>query len=254
MDIQSFRRFHIYCDESSQTKHRYTVIGASFCHAGMAPRIAATINHVIAPFGGTSELKWEKVKRKTLPMYQAFATAYFQMVQAGYVHYNALVVDNRTVDHKKYSEGDHDLGFTKFLFTLLYKFARVYRSQCLFYAFLDDRTTKHQPGPMKDMLNARVRRDARRGYDPYRLVTFAKSEKSRLIQATDVITGAIAYETNQHHVVVGAAAHKIAMMHHVAREARVSSLAIPTAYTASTGFDIWHLDFDFKMRSRAPRL
>jgi hypothetical protein len=116
-------------------------------------------------------------------MYIAFATAYFQMLEAGYLHNYALVIDNNTVDHKTFNDGDHDLGFTKFMFTLLYKFARVNRSECLFYCFLDNRTTQHTPEPMKGMLNARVRRDIPRGYDPYRLVTFVESEKSRLIQA-----------------------------------------------------------------------
>ena len=174
-------------------------------------------------------------------MYQALVTAYFQMLEAGFLHYYCLVVDNQEVDHKKYSGGDRDLGFTKFMFTLLYKFARVYKSQILFYAFLDDRTTKHTPDGLKRTLNARVRRDAPRGYNPYRLVTFVKSEKSRLIQATDVITGAIAYETNAHHLATGAARHKIETMRHVARCAGVPSLALPTRYDGE-GFDIWHLD------------
>jgi hypothetical protein len=208
----------------------------------MAPRIAATINHVIAPFGGTNELKWQKVKRKTLPMYTALTTAYFQMLDKDFLNYYCLVIDTQTVDHKKYNNGDHDLGFTKFLFTLLFKFSRVFKDRNLFYCFLDDRTTKHRPETMQVALNARVRRDAPRGYAPYRLVAFTKSEKSRLIQVTDVITGAIAYELNQHHGAAAPAAHKISLMKHVAKCAKVYTLAAPTR-TAGNRFDIWHLEF-----------
>ncbi len=208
----------------------------------MAPRIAAAIEEAIAPFGGTTELKWQKVKRKTLPMYQALAKVYFEMLDRQWLYFYCLVVDSTLVDHKKYSEGDGDLGFTKFLFTLLFKFARTFRSQNLFYCFLDDRTTKHRPETMQQALNARVRRDMPRGYDPYRLVAFTKSEKSRLIQATDVITGAIAYELNQHHGAAAPAAHKVAMMNFVAKCAGVYTLAAPTRKPGAR-FDIWHLEF-----------
>lgn len=249
MDISTFPRFHIYCDESSQTKHRYTVIGAAFCRSTSAPRIAATVEAAIAPFGGSSELKWQKVKRKNLPMYEAAVTTFFRLLHGKSLHYYCLVIDNQTVDHKKYSGDDHDLGFTKFVFTLLYKFSRIYKDKNLFYCFLDDRTTRHRPEAMQVALNARVRRDAPRGYDPYRLVAFTESHKSRLIQMTDIITGAIAYETNQHHAAAGPAEYKVALMKHAAKSAGVYTLAAPTR-TFGTGFDIWHLEFKEPRRRR----
>jgi hypothetical protein len=247
----SFPKYHVYCDESSQTKHRFIVIGATICQAAIAPRIAATIEHIITPHGGTSELKWEKVKRLNLPMYMAVASAFGQMIDGGYLHYYALVVDTNTVDHKKYNEGNAELGFTKFLFTLLFKFARIYKPEYRFYVFLDERTTQHTPDQMHKALNGRARKQNIRDFDPYRLVEFVKSEKSRIIQVTDVITGAIAYETNMHHIAVGAAAYKIDMMRHVTECVKARSLAIPTP-VAGTGFDIWHLDFRPKKR-RASR-
>jgi Protein of unknown function (DUF3800) len=236
--IDSVPKYHVYCDESSQTKHRYIVLGALICQASNAPRIAATIEHIIKPHGGTSELKWE---RRNLPMYKAVASGFGQMIERGYLHYYALVVDTHQVDHEKYNEGDPELGFSKFLFTLLFKFARVYQTDYRFYVFLDERTTKHTPELLRTILNARARRQNIRDFDPYRTVEFVKSEKSRLIQLTDVITGAIAYETNMHHVAPGAASYKIEMMRHVTACVHARRLAIPTP-VAGKGFDIWHLD------------
>lgn len=215
----------------------------------MAPRIARSINDAIAPHGGTSELKWQKLKRQNKKMYIDLVSTYFELQQQELLHYYCLVVDNSTVDHKKYNDGDQDLGFTKFVFTLLYEFSRTYRSNNLYYCFLDDRTTRHRPETMQSALNARVRRDSPRGYDPYRLVAFTKSEKSRLIQATDVITGAIAYETNQHHAAAAPAQYKIEVMKHVARCAGVYTLAAPTPRIGN-GFDIWHLEFRTPKRRR----
>lgn len=159
--MEDIRKHHIYCDESSQTKHRHLVIGASICRASIAPRIAATIEHIIEPHGGTSELKWTKIKRRNLPMYKQVADAFGQLIEAGYLHYYALVVDTSQVDDKTYNDGDSDLGFSKFLYTLLFKFARVYKSDYRFYTFLDERTTKHTPELLQTILNARARRQPR---------------------------------------------------------------------------------------------
>lgn len=224
------------------------MIGATFCAADVAPRVARTIDYITRPHSA-NELKWQKVTRKAEPMYETIVRAYFQMVDQGYLHYYCLVVDNTKVNHKLYNDGDHELGFTKFVFTLLYKFARLYRSNNRFYCFLDHRTTKHDPADMKAALNSRVRRDLPRGYDPYRVVKFTHSEHSRLIQLTDIITGAIAYETNQHHAAINAAEHKIRIMRHVANCAGVVTLAAPTPNVGGK-FNIWHLDFDAAARRR----
>jgi Protein of unknown function (DUF3800) len=158
------------------------------------------------------------------------------------------VVDTLQVDHAKYNEGDPELGFSKFLYTLLFKFARIYQTDYRFYVFLDERTTKHTPELLQTILNARARRQNVRDFDPYRTVEFVKSEKSRLIQLTDVITGAIAYDTNMHHLAPNAAAHKIEMVRHVAECVGVRRLALSTP-VAGKGFDIWHLDLNFRKYS-----
>lgn len=185
-------------------------------------------------------------------MYMAVADGFGQMITAGYLHYYALVVDTSKVDHKKYNEGDAELGFSKFLFTLLFKFARVYRADYNFYVFLDERTTKHTPELLRKILNARARRQKIRDFDPYRTVEFVKSEQSRLIQMTDVITGAIASATNMHYLAPEAAPHKTKMMHHVTKCVGVRNLAIPTP-VAGKGFDIWHIDFEAAASKKAPR-
>jgi hypothetical protein len=76
---------------------------------------------------------------------------------------------------------------------------------------------------------------------------FRKSEESRLIQMTDVVAGAIAYQTNKHGAAVDAATYKVAMAEHAAASAGVPSLAVPTPYSQS-GFSIWHLQADPRKR------
>lgn len=175
-------------------------------------------------------------------MYEAAVDAYFTDLSRNLLQFYALVVDTHKADHKTYNDGDKEIGFSKYLFTLLYKFARIWPPDRRFYVFLDDRTTKHTPDATRRMLNARARKERGVSYDIYRNVQFCPSHESRLIQMTDVMTGAIAFETNGHHVAPGAATHKIKIMKLITAGARLRTLAKPSPY-GHGGFDIWHLDF-----------
>ena len=208
------------------------------------------IEETIAPHGGTSELKWGKVKRHNLPMYQAVMADVFKGLAKKALTYHCLVIDSSKSDHKTYNDGDHEIGFNKYLFTLLYKFARVYRSHPHFFAYLDDRTTQHTPENMRTMLNARVARDLKLGYAPYRLVEFKDSKKSRLIQVTDILTGAIAYHTNRNFLRADAARPKKVLAEYITKLSGLGSLSIATTQSAAQlrGVDIWHLDWDAKRR------
>jgi hypothetical protein len=249
LDISAFPQYGIYCDESSQTKHRHIVIGAIFCHSSASTRIRKDVEQAIHPYGGTSELKWQKLKRCSLPMYKAAIDAVFQHINTNSAFYYCAVIDNHTVDHKTYNDGDASIDFNKYLFTLLYKFARVHRlNRNRFYAYLDERTTQHTPERLRIMLNARARRDLGYEYDPYRIVEFRDSKLDRLIQITDVLTGAVAYHTNEHHLTTGAARCKIDGARYIAKCAGTGSLAIATQYRR--GFDIWHLDFNRPTRRK----
>jgi hypothetical protein len=246
--LADFDKFNIYCDESS-TSDRYTVIGAVFCRASMADKVVQALDLIVAAHGGTSELKWSKVKKHNARMYEAVMTRAFELLHRGYIQYYAIVVDNSKLNHKQYNEGDKEIGFNKMLFQLLFKFVRSFRSRPRFFAFLDDRTTKHTPQTLRKMLNAKAAKDLQIHHNPYRYCEFHKSETQRLIQIADVISGAIAFRMNQKNVLTGAAQHKIDMMDVITKLAKVSDLRLPTSFPAN-GFDVWHIDFDAAARRK----
>lgn len=175
-------------------------------------------------------------------MYKDVINTFFSLHDKNIIHYYCIVIDNSKMDHKKYNEGDKEIGFNKMLFTLLYKFARIYKSNSLFHAYLDDRTTKHTPERMRSMLNARVKRELKLGYEPFRVCQFRKSHHVKCIQLADILSGAIAYATNRHDLKLDAATHKTELVKHIATLAKLPSLAMPTRYSPD-GFDIWHIDF-----------
>ena len=216
----------------------------------MAPRIAATLNHILGENAG-SELKWGKITRQRAALYQQVYAAIWQLIEKNYLHFYALVVDTTRVDHRQYNDGDRDLGFTKFLFTLLFKFVRIHSRNSRFYVFLDDRTTQHTPDKLKVTLNAKCRKVIHRDFPPYRTVEFVDSKNSRLVQIADLMSGLIAYDTNMHYTKVGAAKHKADIMIETRKLFHVPSFSVPTPYDRADGFDIWHLDFDAKARRAA---
>lgn len=218
----------------------------------MADKIAQALDLIVAAHGGTSELKWSKIKKHNTRMYDAIMASFFNMLRRGYVQYYALVVDNSKMNHKQWNEGDKEIGFNKMLFQLLFKFVRIFRSRPRFYVFLDDRTTKHTPDNLRKMLNAKAAKDLKISHNPYRYCEFHKSETQRLIQIADVISGAIAFRINQKNVLTGAAQHKIDTLAVITRLANVTDLRQPTGFP-SNGFDIWHIDFDAADRKRLMR-
>jgi hypothetical protein len=238
--MSDFDKFYIYCDESS-TSDRFTVIGALICRDNIAPRFTRWLQEITARHGGTSEVKWQKCKKHNLPLYKEFSSAFFKARAKNYAQFYAIVIDNSSMNHQLYNEGDKEIGFNKMLFQILYKMIRIFRQRPRLYAYLDDRTTKHTPERLRRMLNAKAEKDLGISHRPYRVCQFRKSHEEPLIQLVDVITGAIAYSKNGKDMISGAAPPKVALMKHIAAEAKVYSLSIPTGFP-SNGFDIWHID------------
>lgn len=206
---------------------------------------------MVTRHGGSSELKWTKIKKHNTRLYNEAIDGYFKAVRKGYLKYYCIVVDMSDRFRRHYNEGDSEIGFNKLLFTLLFKFVRLYRPYKVFEVYLDHRTTRHKPDDLRAMLNARAAREYNADYAPFRRLQFRHSETSRIIQMTDVVSGAIAYATNKHAARIAAADYKVAMAEHVARCAGVPSLAIPTPFS-DRGFDIWHLVPDPRKRVLRP--
>lgn len=237
------QRFHIYCDESSQNAHHYIVIGTTICRSDAAPLAAARLRAVIERNPCTSsELKWSELKKHKLRLYKEFVSEFFAMMMTDrprLVRFKAMVVDATTLDHKKYSEGDNDLGFTKLLFTALHAVPRDIGASLDYWAFLDKRETRHDPQKLMWTLNNKAKSTFNCHDQPFKDVRFADSKSSLLIQATDLVIGAMAYELNAHHLKVEPTHHKFDLMRHVASCARLDTLTRPAFRWPN--FVSWHL-------------
>ena len=121
--MADFDKFYLFCDESA-TQHRFTVIGLIVCHEKVACKFEPWVEEIVGKHGGSSELKWTKVKSHNLPLYKEATSAFFKARRKGFAHFYGLVIDNSRMNHRLYNEGDKEIGFNKMLFQLLYKLIR----------------------------------------------------------------------------------------------------------------------------------
>ena len=99
----------IYVDESSQNKHRYLVLGAVVIELLNAPKIEGLIAKARLPELPLGEAKWTKVSKAKLPAYKRLVDVLFDNIKD--VHFHSLFVDTTQQDHKKYNQGDSEIGF-----------------------------------------------------------------------------------------------------------------------------------------------
>jgi hypothetical protein len=230
------------------------VIGALYGRADHTDRVIKAIEDAIRPHGGTSEIKWSKLRKHNLRMYKAAIDALYPLMRRdGLVRFHCLVVDNTLSRHQEYNEGDAELGFTKYTFTLLFKFARIHAKPVAppyFYVHLDKRDTPYDPEVTRITLNYRDASRHGRDYEAYKLVHFVDSKKSRLIQMADLFTGVVAADWNREH----SAPHKQALIDHVRSRWALPALNQPTLrHLALRGIDIWFLDWTAAKKKAAPQ-
>lgn len=199
--VRRTRHLHIYGDESSQNAHNYLVIGTIACEAERMDRVVAKLEASIATFRKASELKWEKLGKLEQPMYEAFIGALFDTFKSENVRFHSIVVDMTKANDAKYNEGNSEIGFSKYVFTLLNKYTSLHKQlDPIFKVYLDERDTTHTLDTTRRSLNRRAFNDyGHWKYPIFDTIEYVKSHEHRLVQAADIITGAVAYIWNGHH-------------------------------------------------------
>lgn len=215
----------------------------------MVRPITNTVNQIATDADIQSEMKWSRISRLRVSAYERMFTGIHQMIEGGFMQVQVMVVDSSLADHKAYSDGDADLGFTKFMFTVLFNYVKNQGQPQKLYAFLDDRVTKHRPEDTMQFLNMKAESRCGHQIPPFKTVQFVKSEKSRLVQLADLMAGIVGYDANMRHAQLNAARHKVEMVDRLRQEFGVASFGIATPERMRPGLRIWKLN----MRPRRVR-
>ena len=230
--------YDLYIDESSQTKHRYLVLGGLIIEAVLTSSLEQELFSARLPDLPAGELGWTKVSRTKLDAYRRFVDVFFNnRYRLRPLEFHTLVVDMHRVRDRDFNQGSREVGFNKEIFQLCNKFARLHGER-YFYAYLDSRTTKSTTEELRLILN-RYRASHGDGRDwPFRRIHFRDSSKLQSLQLVDVLLGALAYQVNGHHEAADASPAKVELSRHVLERAGIVNPMIDTPIRGK--FTVWH--------------
>lgn len=225
----------VYIDESSQTKHRFLVLGGVSVMLQERPELDTLIQAARLPELPDSEAKWTKVSARKLPAYIRIVDTIFDNLDLA--HFHSLVVDMTRVDHRRFNDGNREIGFNKEIYQLARKFGRLYPN-VLFHVYPDSRKTNQHPEDLRLILNRGCRKSGDPRDWPFRRCQFRESDRTPALQLTDVLIGALAYRLNGHHNAPDASPAKTALSAHVLARAGIRDIMRDTARAAR--FSLWH--------------
>ena len=269
----ALRHIHIFGDESSHdSKQEFMVYGTVSCEASRLPAISKALE--FPDFH--KEFKWSE-SEKYLPQHKAFVTALFDRCIKNNqgLQFRCIVVKTSHMRHREFNQRDPNLGLEKYIYRQLMRYALAYRTGIgRFHVTLDKgREEKFPPEEKRRMLNAGYKRESRFKHDAFVHVGVAGSETSRLVQAADVLAGAVAWVRNKKYrnlsnsglkkrelveLVAGKARlpieHKRAKEWQLERDDFMNFHLSTPQYVDSHGFSIWNFDLTAEARKDLMRV
>ena len=226
----------IYVDESSQTKHRFLLLGGLIIPHDQVDDFCGSVYRARRPELPANSLKWGRVSRTKLDAYKRVADAFFDR-SSGMVHFHSLVVDTNRQDHPRWNKGSREIGFQKEVYQLAQKFLRLY-PQPVFLLYPHQRSTPQATQELRDILNHGARKKGDRRDWPFRRVHFRALSGCLPLQVVDILLGALAYKLNGHYDVPGASMARKELCDHILRRASISDVTRDTNKTGKV--TIWH--------------
>jgi Protein of unknown function (DUF3800) len=223
----------VYIDESSQTNHRYLVLGGIITLTADVAKINDVILKARLPELPAGIMKWTKVSRSKLAAYKRVVDRFFEIP---ILDFHSLVVDSTKQKHRIYNQGSSEIGFNKELYQLAMKFGRLYNH--LFHIYPDRRTTNQRTEDLRLMLNRGIRKNGDQRDWPFRRLQFREPDDSQVLQLSDVLTGAVAFFHNGHGRLPGASPTKIELSEYIFEKAKITHPYFDTAVRGK--FTIWH--------------
>ena len=202
----------VYIDESSQTKHRYLVLGGltvPLSHADLFEAdIIAARDHTTPlskPDGTPKLMKWEKVNAYNLAAYKNVVEAFFSfparhnLPLRKHVDVHCIAVDTSKKSLRKTGEGDIEIGFNKEVYFLCVPVIGKRFPKELFHIYPDRRISNQPLDKARKIMNYGARKYGDKRLWPYRRVRYEDPENCQALQIVDIFIGALAYRLNGHH-------------------------------------------------------
>lgn len=240
--------FHIYVDESSKND-TYFAVGAILCENKSAAAIASEINQLVASHQQRpdKEIHWKEFKNSSLlvPLYCTVGTTLISFTQnkPRRMRFRSIIVERQHIIRDRDNGETMEDVIAKFIFTLVFNMAEQVGGSVDYFVYIDSPDGDERSDiRTRSSLNNRYKTKFNAPDGPFKSVKFVRSEASRLIQATDLMTGVIAYEMNGRHLAPGAALHKRKVFADMLAQSKLTTFTVPTKHYPPQ-FQIQHFDF-----------
>lgn len=235
--------YHIFCDESRQTKDRYMVLGGTIMNNTDVPTFSSTMKKFRKENEMHAELKWSKVSEQRINEYKRFMEYFFALNNTDNIHFHCIIIDNHQVNYRKFSKGDYELGFYKFYYQLLlHCFGKLYCSNkncARLIIHLDYRQSKYKLSALKTILNSGMNKKFGISYKPFVSIEPVNSKQSDLLQVSDIVLGAIGFQKNGYHLISSSRMAKIELANYISESAGLDNL-ISDTIRSNYRFTIWN--------------
>lgn len=184
----------VYCDEaypdlfsSKNPQARYLFIGSVWLKRDDRDRFKADIHRIRNKHKIGGEFKWTKVSPSKIDFYKELLTWFCD--QGEDLRFRCIAVDYDQVDLMKFHQGDHELGFYKFYYQMLYQWISDENEYYIFCDHKDNRLRDRLYTLKSCLSNARLAATIKN-------VQSIRSKESVLIQLADVLVGVSAARYN----------------------------------------------------------
>lgn len=191
--------FQVFIDESGvDGNSKVLVLGGVITRQEIAGRLLGGIDSWRARNGIHDEIKWQKIDAYRVDRYQDFATRTLRQARKRTMTIRTLVIDRKRVDHRKFSNGDHEVGFYKFVYQfVLHCFVPCLAPDDSLEVFLDNRTTRYRLPELRRILNCGIRRKYGYQRNMVSRVEPRESKSCDLTQMADLFAGAVRHVNDQ---------------------------------------------------------
>jgi hypothetical protein len=206
------RFYEIYIDETSQTGHRFLIIGGIYFPYKYSSLFEQTILKARLPLipqhhpnGQLRQIGWREFAPDELETYKRVVDAFHSFRQHlspfnESIEFLGSIIDTH-VRGRRYSGRAGKIGFDREIFYHCLRLGRRF-DQALFHVYPDFRSVKDP----KDLTRLRymLNRGIKRNHDdmrdwPYRRMQFRTSHQWQALQVSDLFIGALAYRLNRHY-------------------------------------------------------
>jgi hypothetical protein len=225
--------FRVYCDESNTDGNKpHPVYGAIL----VAKEDIREVQRELAEWRRREqmhgELKWEKVRGGfRLRKYKSLVDLLFLLIKRRrLLQFKAIILDKRAPEYRTFSKGDDELGFYKFYYHWLLRYFAPFPLDhgCGLEVLIDERSVKGDPyTKLFHTLNNGIRKELKAKRDVVTLVKPLNSEQFDLLQAADVLMGAIGFHSQGFHLRSNADKTKVELAHYIAIKAGLRDLTFP---------------------------